>query len=182
MRHTQSGKVALCGILGALSVVLMLMGNLIPLATYCAPMLAAILLIPVLEDYGSSTALLLYASVAILGMLIMPDKEPALIYALVLGYYPVLKKKIDTIHIAFLRVLCKIAVFSITMVFAYALLIAVFAAPELAAEFADGGRPMLVALFLMGNVAFLINDRALAIVTVIYRLRIGPKLRRILRY
>ena len=35
----QSGKVAFCGMMVALSVALMLTGGLVPIATYCAPML-----------------------------------------------------------------------------------------------------------------------------------------------
>ena len=35
----QSSKVAFCGMMVALSVALMLTGGLVPIATYCAPML-----------------------------------------------------------------------------------------------------------------------------------------------
>ena len=52
MRKTESQKIALCGMLGALSVVLLLIGSALQIGTYAAPMLAAFLLIPVLEDYG----------------------------------------------------------------------------------------------------------------------------------
>ena len=49
MRKTESQKIALCGVLGALSVTLLLAGNLLQIGTYAAPMLAAFLLVPVLE-------------------------------------------------------------------------------------------------------------------------------------
>mgnify|MGYP000041924771 FL=1 len=52
MRKTESQKIALCGMLGALSVVLLLLGSALQIGTYAAPMLAAFLLIPVLEEYG----------------------------------------------------------------------------------------------------------------------------------
>ena len=45
----QSGKVAFCGMMVALSVALMLTGGLVPIATYCAPMLGGILLLPMAE-------------------------------------------------------------------------------------------------------------------------------------
>ena len=54
MRKTESQKIALCGMLGALSVVLLLLGSALQIGTYAAPMLAAFLLIPVLEEYGSN--------------------------------------------------------------------------------------------------------------------------------
>ena len=52
MRKTESQKIALCGVLSALSVVVLLVGNVLQIGTYAAPMLASFLLIPVLEDYG----------------------------------------------------------------------------------------------------------------------------------
>ena len=52
MRKTESQKIALCGVLGALSVVLLLLGSALQLGTYAAPMLVSFLQIPVLEEYG----------------------------------------------------------------------------------------------------------------------------------
>ena len=69
MRKTESQKIALCGVLGALSVVLLLVGAALQIGTYAAPMLAAFLLIPVLDEYGPKYALLLYATVSILSVL-----------------------------------------------------------------------------------------------------------------
>ena len=50
MRKTESQKIALCGVLGALSVVLLLVGAALQIGTYAAPMLAALLAIPVLDE------------------------------------------------------------------------------------------------------------------------------------
>ena len=75
MRKTESQKIALCGVLGALSVVLLLVGAALQIGTYAAPMLAAFLLIPVLDEYGPKYALLLYATVSILSVLLVPELE-----------------------------------------------------------------------------------------------------------
>ena len=40
VRKTESQKIALCGMLGALSVVLLLIGSALQIGTYAAPMLA----------------------------------------------------------------------------------------------------------------------------------------------
>ena len=77
MRKTESQKIALCGVLGALSVVLLLVGAALQIGTYAAPMLAAFLLIPVLDEYGPKYALLLYATVSILSVLLVPELELA---------------------------------------------------------------------------------------------------------
>ena len=87
----QSRKTAFCGVLAALSVVLMLLGSALQVGTYAAPMLAAFLQIPVLEEYGSRSALLLYTASAVLALLLVPETELALFYLLAVGYYPSLR-------------------------------------------------------------------------------------------
>ena len=49
-RSSESRKIALSGVFGSLAAVLMLMGGILPLATYVAPALAGILIVPVAID------------------------------------------------------------------------------------------------------------------------------------
>ena len=44
-----SARIAFCGMMSALSIVFMLSGGLIPIATYCSPMISGVLLLPVLQ-------------------------------------------------------------------------------------------------------------------------------------
>ena len=150
MRKTESQKIALCGVLSALSVVVLLVGNVLQIGTYAAPMLASFLLIPVLEDYGKKYALLLYAVVSLLSLFLVPDKELVLFYVLVLGYYPVLRVRLNNIRRGVLRWVAKFGCFNAAVVVMYALLIVVLAPPELVQEFAAEGTPMLLALLALG--------------------------------
>ena len=52
----QSAKAAFCGLMVALSIVIMLAGGIIPIATYAAPMISAVLLLPILFEYGRKIA------------------------------------------------------------------------------------------------------------------------------
>ena len=61
MRKTESQKIALCGVLGALSVVLLLVVAALQIGTYAAPMLARSCS-SVLDEHGPKYALLLYAT------------------------------------------------------------------------------------------------------------------------
>lgn len=178
MRKNESQKTALCGVLGALSVVLLLIGNILQVGTYAAPMLAAFLLIPVLEEYGAKYALLLYAAVSILAVLLVPDKELALFYALVLGYYPALKRPLDRLRPALLRWAAKFAVFNAATVALYGLLFLLIG-PALAAELLADGPAMLAALLAMGNLAFWLCDRALGSITRLYHLKLRRKLKKL---
>ena len=178
MRKTESQKIALCGVLSALSVVVLLVGNVLQIGTYAAPMLASFLLIPVLEDYGKKYALLLYAVVSLLSLFLVPDKELVLFYVLVLGYYPVLRVRLNNIRRGVLRWMAKFGCFNAAVVVMYALLIVVLAPPELVQEFAAEGTPMLLALLALGNLSFWLCDRALTAITPLYRQRIAPRLKK----
>ena len=171
MRKTESQKIALCGVLSALSVVVLLVGNVLQIGTYAAPMLASFLLIPVLEDYGKKYALLLYAVVSLLSLFLVPDKELVLFYVLVLGYYPVLRVRLNNIRRGVLRWMAKFGCFNAAVVVMYALLIVVL-------EFAAEGIPMLLALLALGNLSFWLCDRALTAITPLYRQRIAPRLKK----
>ena len=76
----QSVKIAYCGMMVALSLVLMLMGGIIPIATYCVPMMSSILLLPVLVEFGRKTAWMAFSAVALIALLLGVDKEAAFFY------------------------------------------------------------------------------------------------------
>lgn len=178
MRKSKSQKIALCGVLGALSIVILLLGNVLQVGTYCGPMLACFLLIPVQEEYGPRYALLLYGGVALLSLMLVPDKELALFYTLVLGYYPVLKRRLERIRSPLLRWVAKLAVFNVAVAALYALLLFVLTPPGLLEEFAAAGAPLLIAMLALGNLSFWLCDRALGAIALVYRLRLRPKLKR----
>ena len=169
MRKTESQKIALCGMLGALSVVLLLLGSALQIGTYAAPMLAAFLLIPVLEEYGTRYALTLYVCVAILAVLFVPETELALFYVLVMGYYPVLRVKLNGVKSTLLRWVLKFAVFNAGTVLVYLLLFA---------QLVQHGIGMLAALLAAGNLSFWLCDRALAALTRYYHVILKPKLKK----
>lgn len=176
MRKTESQKIALCGVLGALSVVLMLVGAALQVGTYAAPMFAAFLLVPVLEEYGPRYALLLYATVSILAVLLVPETELALFYVLVVGYYPVLRRALRKLKPAALRWVLTFLIFNGATVAVYLVLAAVFG-PVIWQELMADGMPVLVLLLATGNLAFFLCDRALAAITRYYRLVLRKRLK-----
>ena len=107
----QSGKVAFCGMMVALSVALMLTGGLVPIATYCAPMLGGILLLPIMLEYGRKTAWTAYIATSLIVLTLGVDKEAAFFY-LFLGYYPIIKWNIEKIGKKPLRLALKLVVFN----------------------------------------------------------------------
>ena len=73
-KRTPAANMALGGVLGALAVVIMCLGTLIPVGTYACPMLCAVVLQMVLKTCGSRIAWAWSGAVALLGLLLAPDK------------------------------------------------------------------------------------------------------------
>ena len=94
--RSKAYPIALGGMLAAAAVVLMSIGTIIPVATYAAPVLCLLLCQTVLKLCGKRIAWAWYGAVAFLSLLMAPDKEAAAVF-LVLGYYPILKPKLDAL-------------------------------------------------------------------------------------
>ena len=145
---------ALGGIFAALAVVIMCMGSLIPVATYTCPVLCMLLLRFVLKNCGSRIAWAWYGAVAILSVLMAPDKEAAAVFVF-LGYYPILKPWFDQRRA---KLLLKGIYFNVVILILYTLLIHLFGMAQIAAEFSELGILMTVFTLVLGNVTFFLVD------------------------
>lgn len=163
MRQTQ--KMALASMVAALSLVLMLMTGILPFMTYALPGIAGMLLTVVVLETSKRWAFACYVAITFLSFLIAPDKEAAVVYAFFLGYYPILKSAIEKIGNLFLEWLIKLPLFNVSMVAAYALVLRVMTTGE---DFYFWGKYTLYILLAMGNVAFVLYDRALTKLITLY--------------
>lgn len=168
--HNESRRMALSGVMTALSVVILSLGGFIPLATFVCPMLAMICLIPLVCRYGRGTALTVYAGAGILSLLLCADKEMAFFYAF-LGWYPVVQAGLERVFRGPLRAALKCGLFSAAMVGMYSLLIFLFRLEAVAAEFSEYSALYVVGLLVLGNITFLLFDRVLKQLTAVYRQR-----------
>lgn len=174
MKNTQ--KIALCGVFGALSVTVMLLGSIIPFATYMCPAIAAFFLLPVVFEYGEKTGFTLYAAVSVLSLLFVAEKEFALIYVLIFGLYSVFKFKADKIKPFVLQMTFKTLFAVIGILACYGLLLFVFPSPVLLNDF-EGFTVWLAAIFVvMLTVTFLLYDFAAGKIFLLYRIKLRPKL------
>ena len=155
--RAKARAVALGGVLAAAACVVMCMGGLIPVATYVCPMLCAMLLQIVLRSCGRRIAWAWYAVVAVLSLLLGPDKEAAAVFVF-LGYYPIVKPKLDRLPLDWLWKLLLIDGAGGGM---YGLLIHVLGMAQIASEFQELGYAMLAVMLVLGNVTFFLLDRLL---------------------
>lgn len=175
-----SAKIAVCGILTALSVLLMVISGFLGVLTYAAPMLIGGILIVPIKEYGTVTALTMFAAVSLLGMILVTDKELALFYLMLFGYYPIAQPYINRMTVRPLRILVKAAIFNGSSVLAIAL-----ANLILQISFFDTDSPIwlvLVFYFVVGNFAFIFYDHALFEFFTLYDIKIRQFLRKFIRF
>ena len=163
-------QLALCGVMTALGVVLLCLGGLVPPALYICPMLASMVLVVIRLECSPRHAWTCFAATAILGLLLGPDKEAASLY-LFLGYYPLLKPRLDAIRPTALGWVAKIALAAAAITVMYALLLYVFALDGLAEEFATVLRWVLITCIVLGAVIFVLFDLILGRISAVYRKR-----------
>lgn len=154
-----AASIALGGVLASLAVTITCLGGLIPAATFVCPMISMLILSVVLKRCGGRIAWAWYGAVAILSVLLSPDKEAAAVFTF-LGYYPIIKPILDKLP---LRWLWKILLFNAAVLLMYWLLMHIFGMAQIMQEFDEMGKTMTFVTLLMGNATFFLLDRLLSI-------------------
>jgi len=162
MRQTPASQIAFGGVMAALALVIMNLVGLIPVATYVCPALCMIVLSLVLKLCGRRIAWAWYGAVAILSMLLAPDREAAAIFV-ALGYYPIIKPMLERLKLA---VIWKYLLFNSVILIMYWLLINLMGLAEITQEFSEMGTLFTVVTLLMGNMIFAMLDKILSRITV----------------
>lgn len=164
-----SRQMALCGVLSSLAVCFLLLGSVIPAATFCGPILAMTALLPVLEECGPRAAGTAWAAVSLLGLLLAADRELALVY-LFFGWYPALRPRISRIPSRLLRVAVKLAVCNGVVCLLYCLLGTLLGLTE------EMTSPLLAAaLVVLANTTFLLTDLVLGRLTLLWRRKLRKR-------
>ena len=164
----QTMKIALCGVLGALSVTMLLMGFLFPFATYVCPAISASLLLIIVYEYGVKTGLTLYAAVSFLGLMMVPDYELVFMFIFVFGLYTVIKLPLDRKLGKKARLLAKFIYINVALVISYSILLFIFPVAVLVNEFATYSTAFVALLMVMFWLVFFMYDKAVENVLIIY--------------
>lgn len=157
MRSSPARKVAFGGMFAAVAMVIMNLGSLIPVATFVCPMFCMLILAFVLKMCGERIGWAWYGAVAILSVIMAPDKEAAAVFAF-LGFYPIVKPKLERIQFGFLW---KLLLFNALILAMYGLLIHLFGMAQIAAEYRELGTVMTIVMLILGNLTFFLLDKVL---------------------
>lgn len=173
--------VALCGIMSGLALVVMFVFGFVPTFEYITPALAGLLIYVIKENLGVKYGLVSYIAVGLLCLLITSNYEVAMMFIFLLGYYPILREYFQKIKLRLLRGLVKFAVFSLTSLSCYALLIYIFGMTQLLDEMNEFGRYGALFIFALSLFAFVAYDIFLGYFRPFYEKLIKPKIQKRIR-
>ena len=146
-------SIALGGMMAALALVILLLGGLIGVGIYVAPIVAGILLAVAADRLPAVFRVMLFLVVAILSFLLVPDLEESLLFAAFFGWYPLVADRFSPLR-PWLRWMLKLILFNACLIGAEALLMLVLIPATEPWWF-------LLVLLVLFNVVFLLYDHIL---------------------
>lgn len=161
-----SFRIAFCGLICALSVVLMISTGIIPVATYAFPCFSGILLSAIVIEFGEKWAVGAYVTVSVLSIFLAGDKEAVAYFVAFFGFYPIAKSAIERLKSKAVQYIIKYAVFTVCMVSAFSVCKFVLAIPD--EEFTVFGFYVPWAFLAIAEVFFIVYDRCVTILLVRY--------------
>ncbi len=175
----KSVRAAVCGLAAALSVTIMLLGGLLYIFAYVAPMLLGLVCVMIKKTFGAKDAVLVYAATSILSLILVPEKESVLMFALFFGYYPIIKSSLDKLKIKPLRFLLKLLIFNASIAVIELLCVFVFNIPF----FEEGvfSYALLIGFAAAMNFTFIMYDYLLKIFLVLYEKKIEKRITKYLK-
>jgi len=141
---------AVCAILAALGVVLMLLGGVLELGMYACPLFTGLCFLPVGMKYGRKYHIMVYVATAVLCFLLVPSPEENLLFAGLLGWYPIARPILQKLP-KLLRGVCKGLLFNSVVIGIEWLVMTVLAPEAMETVF-------LWILLILGNITFFAYD------------------------
>lgn len=165
-RKKLSFKVALGGVIAALSLLLMLAAGVTTSLVYAIPMITGAFLMVLVIEFGAGFAGLEYLAISIISMLLLGNKEAAIMYVAFFGYYPIIKSFIERHLGKLFGWIIKYIIFNISMVAAYFVVSKIFMITFDDMEMF--GKYAMLVLLAAGNALFVLYDIMLTRLVTIY--------------
>lgn len=154
MRRNAAKEIALGGVMAAVAIVIMCLGGMIPLATFVCPMVCC-LMVKLMDNLcGKRIAWAWYGAVALLSVLMGPDKEGAAVFVF-LGYYPIVKPAMDKWPLSWVW---KLVYFNVVILVMYMMLIHLLGLAAVVEDYEEVGLVMTLVTLGLGNLTFIMLD------------------------
>ena len=167
----------LCGMMTALSVVLMSISTIIPVLMYVLPITTGVIVIIVADIGSKKWALGVYFATSFLSLLLLTDKEASLTYALFFGYYPLIRDLIQrlprfvSLVIKFLLFNCAAVLIGVAGVFLFGVS---------AEEYSEFGKATIPVLLGLSNIVFVLYDSILSKWNIVFS-ALSKRIKKMLR-
>ena len=176
MKRKQSIRLtALCAVLAALGVVLLLLGSLIESLDLSAAMLASLLITVAVIEGGGYWPWLTYAVVALISLLLLPNKFAAVAFILS-GYYPIVKEKLERIRSRTVVWIIKLVSFNLSLVVFLVMIRFFFTAIDISILPGTDSTLNHILTFGLGNLIFILYDLLLTRIVSLYLVKIRNKI------
>ena len=157
-----------CAALSAIGVVLLSIGPLIDVLDASLAVLASILCIVAVIEYGKAAPWLVFSVTAVLSLVLMPQNSAAIMYLLFFGYYPILKEKLEKLSRVLSWVLKE-------LIFNAAMAVCIVVIKLLFLPTAEVSALTYVILVLICEAVFVLYDIALTRLITFYIYRLRPR-------
>ena len=171
MKHRGSTfQITYSAILSALSLILVYVGALAPTGSWGIVALAGLFPAAAVISAGLGAGFLSWACVTVLAFLMVPDKFCVLLYGILFGLYPMLKSLIEGLRRIPLEIILKLLFFNVSFTVVY------FTMKAAVLASLPSALSQAWALYLAGNVIFLLYDFGFSKVISAYITRIQSAL------
>lgn len=153
-------------IFGALALAVLYLGTALPTGTWGLAAAAGLFPLAVVLSVGVAAGLLCWAGVTVLAFLLLPDKFMALLFGALFGVYPIVKGLIERLRRLPLEYVLKLAFFNTALTAVY------FAMKAALLDSLPAALGVVWALYLAGNVVFLLYDYGVSKLIALYMNRI----------
>lgn len=173
----KSKLTALCGVMTALSVVLMSVTTIIPVFMYVVPIVTGIIVLIVADVSNKKWGIGVYFATSVLSLLLVTDKEAVLTYVLFFGFYPLIREYVQKLPKLLSRIV-KLILFNCSAVLIGVAGVLVFGVS--AEEYKELGKATIPLLLGLANIVFLLYDAILTRYEILFK-GIQVKLKKLMK-
>lgn len=174
-----SYKVALGAIFMALCTIIMASTSIFPFGSFAFPGVAGVLLVIISLELNKKWALTVYLGVLLLSIFLTGDHTAIISFAVLFGYYPILKEIIEKIRKPLIEWIIKIVVFNVAVIVGVGLTILFFGLETLLSEYSGFGTIGIIIFYFICNIVFVVYDLALSRLITFFIIKVLPMLKKL---
>ena len=163
-------RIVVTGVLVALSVIILYLGCAIEVLDLTMSAIVSLLVVVIVIEMGYKYAWFAYVATAVLSLVLLPQKTPAIFYTCFMGFYPIIKSHVERFGSALVRWTIKLIAGNAALI-AMFVLISYFVPDEF-----DGGL-LLVGTYILGLAAFVMYDVALTKLITFYFIKLRDRIK-----